>query len=210
MKIENLMTPAVFSCRTTDPLSNIAQTMWEGDLGCLPVLDGDERVVGMITDRDMLMATHLRGAALWSLTAADVMANVVHALAATDSARDALDLMARHQLRRLPVLSDAGRLLGIVSLGSLACAASNGSSPLQPREVAATLAAICSPRGTNGFTDAAPEPATATLQPATLQPAPRGKKPGKTSISPKPAPKTPAPKAPFAKAKRQKAKARAK
>ena len=200
MKIENLMTSTVLACRTTDPLSTVAQTMWDCDVGCLPVLDGEERVVGMITDRDMLMATHLRGAALWSLTASDVMANLVHALAATDSARDALDLMARHQLRRLPVLDAEGRLLGIVSLGSLACAASNGSSPLQPREVAATLAAICSPRGANGSTDAASEPASATLQPA-----PRGKKPAKASTTTKPTPKAATPKA-----KRQKAKARAK
>ncbi len=204
MKIENLMTSTVLACRTTDPLSTVAQTMWDCDVGCLPVLDGEERVVGMITDRDMLMATHLRGAALWSLTASDVMANLVHALAATDSARDALDLMARHQLRRLPVLDAEGRLLGIVSLGSLACAASNGSSPLQPREVAATLAAICSPRGTfNGSTpvaDATVEPASATLRPA-----PRGKKPSKASTTPKPAPKAATPKA-----KRPRAKARAK
>jgi len=83
MELDSLLSTAVLTCRTTDPLSTVAQSMWEGDLGCLPVLDHEERVVGLLTDRDMLMATHLRGSPLWSLNAGVVVSSVVHALPAS-------------------------------------------------------------------------------------------------------------------------------
>lgn len=185
MKIDALLTTAVRTCRTTDPLSSVAQAMWEGDLGCLPVLDAEERVVGMLTDRDMLMATHLRGTPLWSIQAGDVMSNVVHALAADATAQDAAELMARLQLRRVPVLDTDGRLLGVLSLSSLARAVTARTCDLSPTDIATTLACICGPRFP------APEISTTTGASTadTLQPAPRKGKPTKAGTAkPKPAP----------------------
>jgi len=187
MNLDTLLTTAVLTCRTTDPLSTVAQSMWEGDLGCLPVLDHEERVVGMLTDRDMLMATHLRGSPLWSLNAGDVMSNVVHALPASATARDAAELMARLQLRRLPVLDADGRLLGILSLSALARAVAARACELSATDIATTLACICGPRFP--ATEAPLESVARESAGDTLQPAPRKGKPTKAgSAKPKSAP----------------------
>ena len=179
MKIDALLTTAVRTCRTTDPLSAVAQAMWEGDLGCLPVLDAEGRVAGMLTDRDMLMATHLRGTPLWSIQAGEVMSNVVHALAADATAQDAAELMARLQLRRVPVLDTGGRLLGVLSLSSLACAVTARTCDLSPTDIATTLACICGPRF--------PAPETSTTTGAsttdTIQPTPRKGKAAKAGTA---------------------------
>ncbi|MBM3990070.1 MAG: CBS domain-containing protein [Planctomycetes bacterium] len=174
MNLATLLTTAVLTCRTTDPLSTVAQSMWEGDLGCLPVLDAQGRVVGMLTDRDMLMATHLRGSPLWSLNAGDVMSLVVHALPSSATARDAAELMAREQLRRLPVLDADGRLLGILSLSTLARAVAARTCDLNATDIATALACICGPRFQATETKAASTNPAATV---TLEPAPRQKTP---------------------------------
>ena len=75
MKIETLMTSDVRTCRANDSLSAAAQAMWESDLGCLPVVDDSNGVVGILTDRDLLMASHLRGAPLWMIAVREAMAS---------------------------------------------------------------------------------------------------------------------------------------
>jgi CBS domain-containing protein len=147
MKIQDLMTTGARACRASDNLSVAAQAMWEGDLGWLPVLDEDRRVVGVITDRDITMAAHLRGSPLWALSVGDAMAKVVYTVASDERLRAASRLMAEHQLRRLPVVDADGRLAGVVTLATFAqAAAGNGRLPVKPREVAGMLAAITAPR----------------------------------------------------------------
>ena len=75
MKVEDLMTRSVGTCRPTDTLSSAAQLMWERDCGCVPVVsdDGSNRVVGMLTDRDICMAAHFRGASPGALPVGQVM-----------------------------------------------------------------------------------------------------------------------------------------
>src|SRR5687767_6253206 len=64
VKIEDIMTRDVRACSPTDTLATAAQIMWENDCGAVPVVDADERIVGIITDRDLAMAAHLQGVAL--------------------------------------------------------------------------------------------------------------------------------------------------
>jgi CBS domain-containing protein len=150
MKIEHLMTNDVRSCGPNDNLSLVAQAMWDGDCGCLPVVDAERRVVGMITDRDVCMAAHLRGAPLWSLTVSEVMSRVVYACRPTEKLSAATALMTEHRLRRLPVVDEQGRLTGLVTLSSLAHAATGKDkkkhSRVDAKDVASLLAAITSPR----------------------------------------------------------------
>lgn len=216
MKIETLMTSDVRTCRANDSLSAAAQAMWESDLGCLPVVDDSNGVVGILTDRDLLMASHLRGAPLWMIAVREAMATVVFTASPADSVQDVLARMQTLQVRRLPVVSKDGELVGIVSLGQLACAVANDAAPLKPRDIAAAFAAISAPRTPaepaveaivievtrEESTPAAPAPKSDTLQPA----------PRKAKASKPAAPKSkPAPKAPKAKAPKPapRAKARA-
>ena len=53
MKVEKVMTTEVFACGPHDSLDQIARIMWEHDFGCVPVVDSESRVVGMVTDRDI-------------------------------------------------------------------------------------------------------------------------------------------------------------
>jgi predicted transcriptional regulator len=67
MKVEQVMKQAVQACRRGDALNTAAQIMWEHDCGCVPVVDTENRVIGMITDRDICMAAYTRGEPLQTL-----------------------------------------------------------------------------------------------------------------------------------------------
>lgn len=217
MKIETLMTSDVRTCRANDSLSAAAQAMWESDLGCLPVVDDSNGVVGILTDRDLLMASHLRGAPLWTIAVREAMASVVFSVSPSDSVQDVLTRMQTVQVRRLPVVSKDGELVGIVSLGQLACAVANDTAPLKPRDIAAAFAAISAPRAPAQpvvealvieVTREASAPAAPALKSETLQPAPRKAKALKPA-APKAKPASKAPKAKSPKAAAPRAKARA-
>jgi CBS domain-containing protein len=153
MKVEELMTHNVRTCRSGDTLSTAAQLMWDGDCGCVPVIsdDGSKRVVGMLTDRDICMATHFRGCRPREIAVGDVMSTGVRAVGPSEDLADAEAIMRDAQVRRLPVVDGNQELLGIVSLADLAREADRKRQSKQPsiteHEVGDTLTAICAPRG---------------------------------------------------------------
>jgi CBS domain-containing protein len=158
MKIESVMTKPAHACAPTDSLHTAAEIMWSTDCGCVPVTDSEQRVVGIVTDRDICMAAHLEGEPLRARTVDSIMSNVVCVCAADDSLRDVARVMGEKQLRRLPVIDGDGRLAGIVSLNDLALAADGSSggkdaSGLSRDEIAATLAAISRHRPSHGSSE---------------------------------------------------------
>lgn len=152
MQVKEVMTPSVAAVRSDEPISLAAQLMWDCDCGALPVKDAlTGRVIGMITDRDICMATWTRDRAPSSLRVADAMSQRLHAAAPEDSVSSAEHLMRIKQVRRLPVLENGWELVGIVSLADIATAAERrglqaSAGELAPAEIAATLANICHPR----------------------------------------------------------------
>jgi CBS domain-containing protein len=144
MKIEQVMTAPVITCRVHDSLADAARAMWEHDIGCLPVVDDSERVVGIITDRDICMAAYTQGAPLHAIRMPVAMSTRVLSCRASDPLASGERAMAQGQVRRLPVLDDDGRPLGIVSLNDLARASQR--MDVSTKEVATTLAAVCAPR----------------------------------------------------------------
>jgi CBS domain-containing protein len=150
MKIEQLMSRPVKSCRSEDTVNHAARVMWEADVGCVPVVDVDDRVVGMITDRDVAMAAYTQGRLLGEIALDSVMAKQVLTCKAKESISIVEERMRQHQLRRLPVIDEAGRLIGIVSINDIAIEAAQEKNarkrdvPLDG--VALTLAAICQHR----------------------------------------------------------------
>jgi CBS-domain-containing membrane protein len=125
--------------------------MWENDCGVVPVVDGDGRVAGMITDRDVCMAAYTQGRTLGRIPVSDVMATQVHGVRETDSLEVVETLMRRERVRRVPVLDGDGRLKGILSLNDLARHAHRSigqkSNGVGGDSIAKTLAAVCEPRG---------------------------------------------------------------
>lgn len=197
MKIEDLMTREVRACGPHDNLSLVAQTMWDSDCGCLPVIDSERRVIGMITDRDVCMAAHLRGSPLWALTVADAMARVIYACNPGNKLSTATALMEKHQLRRLPVVDEHGRLVGIITLSTFARSAVDKDkkkrSRVDSKDVTSLLATITSPRAPAITARAVIEVHRAsTPDKSTLQPQPP--KPKSKPAPPKPDKRTRAPK----------------
>lgn len=152
MKVEQLMTQDVRTCRPGDNLSAATQLMWDGDCGCIPVVsdDGSTRVIGMITDRDICMATHFLGCRPRDVPVRDVMSTGLRAVGPSEELADAEAIMCDAQVRRLPVVDEDQRLIGVLSLADLAQEADrkrrSKHSPINEEEVGDTLTAICAPR----------------------------------------------------------------
>jgi CBS domain-containing protein len=160
-------------------LAVAAQAMWDADLGCLPVVDDSSAVVGMLTDRDLAMATHLRGAPPWALAVSDAMARTVYTARPDDKLRAAARLMTRYQLRRLPVVDGAGKLVGMLTLTALAQASlgkGKKKSSLSAKDVMAVLCAVASPRTApvveRLVVEVTREPRKAPPPPVEIRPAP--------------------------------------
>jgi CBS domain-containing protein len=149
MKVEELMTQDVKACAPQDSLSRVAELLWEIDIGVLPVIDAEERVVGMVTDRDVCMAAYFKGRPLAEIGVDETMSHKVYSCLGTDSVEDAERMMLSYQIRRLPVVSSGQRLVGIISLNDIAlqCERELGKREpeVAPDEVARTLAGICRP-----------------------------------------------------------------
>jgi CBS domain-containing protein len=148
--VSELMTRKVASVRTSDTLSTAAKIMWECDCGVVPVLEADsDRVVGMITDRDICMATWSRNSPPSNVPVSEAMSKKLYACRSGDSISAAESLMRSKQVRRLPVV-DAGTLVGILSLADivLQSRATEGKGkivPLSGDELTMTMAEICQP-----------------------------------------------------------------
>lgn len=150
MKISQIMNRTVKSCRPDDRLSTAAGSMWDNDIGCLPVVDNDGAVVGVITDRDVCMAAYTQGSPLHVIAVASAMSHIVYSCLDSDSIISAEEVMRSHRVRRLPILDRDGLLTGILSLNDLAIEAERQQTKqareLSEREVAVTLAAVCAHR----------------------------------------------------------------
>lgn len=199
MQVHELMTHAPAVCTTSDHLTRAAQIMWERDCGVVPVLDEAGRLAGILTDRDACMAAYTQGRPLHEISVADAMSKVVTTIGPDAGIRDALDLMRRKEVRRLPVVDAQGRLVGILSMADFARAVQRDAGRSAPSRdaVAETLAGVSRSRS-----EAAATPARETeLPPKVLVPlAP----PAKTESA---AAET-APRAPVAAGKAAKKKAR--
>jgi len=140
-----IMTKSVRSCSADDSLNNVARILWEADCGAVPVTDADGVLLGIITERDVCMATYTRGQPLWACSVASVMSTPVHHCAPGDSAERIAEIMREHQVRRLPVATLDGRLLGMVSLADIARFVHSSGSTNRLPWFAATVAAISTP-----------------------------------------------------------------
>ncbi len=145
MKVEEIMRREVKVCTASDTLNRAAHLMWENDCGCVPVVEGDFRVVGMLTDRDICMAAYIRGATLHHLQASSAMSRDLTACQPEDDLLKAQQIMREHRVRRLPLMDATGKLVGIISLTDVARAVAMAKNVSAKSRVADTLAAVCAP-----------------------------------------------------------------
>jgi CBS domain-containing protein len=150
MHIKELMTHPAVTCSTGDHLDVPARLMWEYDCGLVPVVNDEGRLAGVVTDRDICMAAYTQGQPLHAIPVTTAMASKVLAGHADDAIEDAERLMRDAQIRRLPIVDEAGRPEGVLSLNDIARATARTRKSSLDRELVATLAAICEPRAANG------------------------------------------------------------
>ena len=98
------MTRDVRACSPDDTMGEAAQVMWENDCGCVPVVDDTQRVVGVITDRDLAMAAHLQGVALRDSRVSSAMARDVKCCSPRDTPAMVQAVMQQYRIRRVPVI----------------------------------------------------------------------------------------------------------
>jgi CBS domain-containing protein len=118
-KVGEIMTRSVAIVQQDDTLQHAAQKMKSLNVGSLPVCDGDA-MVGVVTDRDIAVRGVAAGMVPQESRVSDVMTADVRWCSENDSIQQAMDLMGEAQVRRLAVLSDQRKIVGIVSLGDLA------------------------------------------------------------------------------------------
>jgi CBS domain-containing protein len=146
MNVKSAMVNNVLSCHADTTLDSIALMMWDNDCGSLPVVDDDNKPVGIITDRDIAIGSALQHRPLWEITAESVCGNRdLYCCKSTDDIHKALDMMRDHAVRRLPVVNSKGKLVGIVSLGDLvACTDAAKGAGFPFGEMAGMLSAVSS------------------------------------------------------------------
>lgn len=145
MNIAQLMTKDVRTCKPDDSLEVAARLMWDHDIGALPVVDDTGQLIGMVTDRDACMAALTQHQPLHDIPVSVAMTKHVVACRPEDSDAEVAKRMAHNKVRRIPVVDDAQRPIGVVSLNDLALAMLRGRD-ITAAEVARTLAAICAHR----------------------------------------------------------------
>jgi CBS domain-containing protein len=116
--VRDAMTEDPRSIGTSASVVEAARLMREAHIGSLPITDG-EQLVGMITDRDITTRVVAEAADLETTSAGDVCSRDVISVEADKDHEEAVELMARHQVRRLPVVEN-GRLIGIVAQADIA------------------------------------------------------------------------------------------
>jgi CBS domain-containing protein len=118
MKVKDVMHQGVTWVSPTTSVAEIAKRMRDGDIGAVPVGEND-RLVGMVTDRDITCRALADGRDPASLTARDVMSSPILYCREEDGIEDAARYMEQHQVRRLPVINAKKRMVGMLSLGDL-------------------------------------------------------------------------------------------
>ena len=119
MYVQDVMTADVSFVGPDTPILEIARKMRDGDIGSTPVVE-DERLVGMVTDRDIVVRVIAEGGDVRAKTARDAMSPGVLYCFADQTVESVLESMGDQQIRRLPVIDRDKRLVGVVSLGDLA------------------------------------------------------------------------------------------
>jgi len=154
MKVQDIMTSDVQCCGPDTNLAAAAKMMWDSDCGALPVLNVQGQVIGMITDRDICMASATKNKPASDITVWETVFGKSHTCLMSDDVHTALDIMKREKIRRLPVVDEDGVLQGIVAMNDfilLAGEAKGGKAPaISYEDVVRTMKVISAHRALAG------------------------------------------------------------
>lgn len=145
MTVHDVMSVPAETCRPETDLAGVAKLMWDHDCGFVPVVGATGAVVGVITDRDICIATATRRLLPEHISAAQAMSSPIHACLLTDKISDALATMKQFRIRRLVVVDADGHLQGVISMNDIVLTSQRKGEPAA-KAIVAALAAICARR----------------------------------------------------------------
>jgi CBS domain-containing protein len=121
MKVKHVMTKDPSCCLPSDPAPRAATIMRNENAGSVPVVEDAEgrKVVGIVTDRDLCMGIVAENREPGSVTVGECMTTTVVTCSANDAMAKVTELMKDNQIRRVPVVDEAGALVGIVAMADV-------------------------------------------------------------------------------------------
>jgi CBS domain-containing protein len=150
MTVKEAMKAPAATCAPDSDLSSAIDTMRERDCGFLPVVDSHGIVVGVVTDRDICLAGAVKHRPLTRVSVKETMSHPVFSCFADERLQTVLATMAKHRVRRLPVLSKSGQLEGVLSIDDIV-QAGPGEVPTA-EEIVTALKTIYARRSIEGVT----------------------------------------------------------
>jgi len=159
MKVSDVMCKEPRAVAMVDKLDAAAQVLWDLDCGFVPVTDGAGVLVGVLTDRDLCMASYTQGKPLAAVPVVAAMAGEPSTCAADDDLKAAMKVMQQARVHRLPVVDAQGVLCGVLSSNDLIHACLARPAAVSAKVVMETLASIKEPR--SGVRDFGGQPAKA-------------------------------------------------
>jgi CBS domain-containing protein len=135
MKVKDAMHKGAEWVDSATPVTIVAKLMEQFDVGAIPIGE-NYRLIGMLTDRDIACRGVARSKDCSTLTAGEIMSKGIVHCSETEDLADALRIMEQKQIRRLPVLNESKRMVGMLSLGDISHAA--------PRELVGEVVAAVS------------------------------------------------------------------
>lgn len=146
MQVQDIMTENPMCAEPSTSLQDIARMMADCDCGGIPICDPQpRRLVGFVTDRDIVVRTLARGLNPMQMSAQDAMTTDLHTIGPNADLEECIRTMQRHKVRRVPVTNDQGQIVGIVSQADLARRAT-AMQPEMAEEVEETLEEISAPK----------------------------------------------------------------
>ena len=119
MKVRECMSENVSTIKPDATVTDCAKLMGKWHVGCIPVCDNNNKIVGIVTDRDILLRNVACSKDASTTKVSEIMTTNVQCCDVDDNIEDAQQIMIDEQIRRIPVI-DNGKIVGILTLGDLA------------------------------------------------------------------------------------------
>ena len=148
MYIRDIMKRNVTTCRLDNSAEDVALMMWNNDCGSIPVVDDSGKALGMITDRDICMATALQKKPAYDIRVADIMSRHLFSCQSDNDVKHAMKTMANHRVKRLPITNGSGQVEGILSIDDIIASAERGARGITSPELSfddavITMKSVC-------------------------------------------------------------------
>ncbi|MBE5820962.1 MAG: CBS domain-containing protein [Clostridiales bacterium] len=118
LKVKDLMTKNVEFVMPDATISEVAQIMEQSDVGIVPVCDEEKRLVGVITDRDIVIRNVAKNRG--DIKVEEIMSKRITTASPNEDIYNISKKMAKHRIRRIPIVEENNVLVGVVSIGDIA------------------------------------------------------------------------------------------